>query len=116
MDVAPEILSKPYIAINTIDCRPEYCGRFEELFATRAHAIDRMPGFITMQVLKCEKVVGRYLVVSQWQNKAQFDAWVGSPEFIEGHKRGFQDLQEAKERGDAPPMVSDFQTFHVIAS
>ncbi len=104
-----------FVAINFIDCQADYCERFEQLFGTRAKAIDRIAGFIDMAVLKSEGQPGRYLVFSRWQSKAGFDAWVGSPEFIEGHRRGFEDLREAKERGDAPPMTSTFQTYTVIA-
>ncbi len=41
-----------FVAINYITCTAEYRGRFEELFATRARAIDRMPGFISFELLK----------------------------------------------------------------
>jgi len=36
---------KSFVAINYISCKDFYRPRFEELFGTRAHAIDRMPGF-----------------------------------------------------------------------
>jgi heme-degrading monooxygenase HmoA len=41
-----------FVAINRIYCHDDYRERFEQLFATRAHAIDRMPGFLGMQVLR----------------------------------------------------------------
>lgn len=34
-----------FVAINYIDCEPDYVNRFEELFGSRAQAIDKMPGF-----------------------------------------------------------------------
>ena len=43
-------MNKKFVAINYIACEQHYRERFEELFATRAHAIDRMPGFVDMQV------------------------------------------------------------------
>jgi heme-degrading monooxygenase HmoA len=103
-----------FVAINTIHCSPGYIGRFEQLFATRARAIDRMPGFRGMEVLKSSNAGEPYLIVSRWVDKAAFDAWVGSPEFHEGHKRGFDDLREAKERGEPPPMTSDFRTYTML--
>lgn len=33
---------KNFVAVNYIDCKPEYRERFEELFATRAKQIDTM--------------------------------------------------------------------------
>lgn len=104
-----------FIAINTITCHPSYAARFEALFESRKGAIDRVPGFIRMMVLRPRKPHSSYLVVSEWENAGCFQAWVGSPEFHEGHKRAFEDLAEAKARGDEPPMVSEFATYEVFA-
>jgi heme-degrading monooxygenase HmoA len=103
-----------YVAINTINCKPHYRERFECLFCSRAHAIDRVEGFIGMHVLKCETESEPYLIVSYWRDRTAFDSWVGSPEFIEGHKRGFDDLAIAKARGEEPPMTSEFRTYSIL--
>ncbi len=104
-----------FVAINYITCQPWYRERFEELFRTRARAIDRMPGFRGMYVLRPQREGDPYLVVSHWESEAHFRAWLQSPEFLEGHKRGFEDMKRAKERGEEPPMKSDFRTYEVIA-
>lgn len=104
-----------FVAINMITCREDYRERFEKLFRTRAHAIDRMPGFCGMQVLKPHRVGDPYLVVSFWRSEEDFRRWVGSEEFREGHQRGFADLEEARSRGLDPPMHSEFCTYDVIA-
>lgn len=125
-------LNATFVAVNTITCKPEYRERFEELFATRAKAIDRMPGFCGMQVLRPDgkpkrpknapKGVslpgddqGAYLIVSYWRRREDFEGWTGSPEFLEGHKRGFEDVRRAKESDKEPPMTSAFHTYEVIA-
>ncbi len=107
---------KEFVAINYIDCEPEYKGRFEELFATRAHAIDTMPGFKNMHVLKPADDSGQYLIVSYWQSEEHFKAWTGSPAFMEGHKRGFADIAKAKAEGKTPPMKSTFKTYSIITN
>jgi heme-degrading monooxygenase HmoA len=104
-----------FVAINFISCKEHYRPRFEELFATRVKAIDRMPGFLFMNVLKPSNNEGEYLIVSYWTNEEAFNRWTKSPEFIEGHKRGFEDIRLAKERNEEPPMKSDFKTYTVIA-
>ena len=76
--------------------------------------IDTMPGFIGMSVLKDEDPTGAYLVISYWKSKECFDAWVGSPEFYEGHKRAFADLKAAKQRGEQSPMKSEFRTYDIL--
>ena len=109
-------MQKKFVAINYIHCQPDYTGRFEELFGSRAHAIDAMPGFIDMQVLKPQKPGEAYLIVSHWENEEAFKTWTTSPAFIEGHKRGFEDIRKAKEEGKTPPMTSDFKVYEVIAN
>jgi len=108
-------MQKPFVAINYIECVEEYKPRFEELFSTRAKAIDKMPGFQFMNVLKPQTSDSPYLIVSFWDSEEQFKAWTSSPEFIEGHKRGFEDLRKAKELGQQAPMTSSFKTYQVIS-
>jgi len=104
-----------FVAINFIDCKDHYRPRFEELFSSRAKAIDRIPGFKRMQVLRPNKEGEAYLIVSYWESEENFKSWTGSPEFIEGHQRGFEDIKLAKERGEEVPMKSTFVTYDVIA-
>lgn len=104
-----------FVAVNYILCKPSYVPRFEELFSTRAGAIDRVPGFVEMFVLRPDIPNEAYLIVSQWADDSSFKTWVGSPEFYEGHARGFEDLRAAKEAGEEPPMKSTFQTYSVLA-
>lgn len=108
-------MSESFVAINYIDCTEEYQSRFEELFGTRAKAIDQMPGFKFMNVLKPKSPGNPYLIVSFWENEDSFKAWTSSKAFIEGHKRGFEDIRKAKEAGQTPPMTSTFKTYDVIA-
>lgn len=108
-------MKKNFVAINYISCESHYKERFEQLFATRAHAIDRMPGFVDMQVLRPQSD-GDYLIVSHWESEEAFKQWTNSPEFIEGHKRGFDDIRKAREKGEEPPMRSSFKTYSVIAN
>lgn len=102
-----------FVAVNYITCEEHYRERFEELFTTRAHAIDTLPGFLGMNLLKPNED-GHYLVISHWESEEQFQAWTKSPEFIEGHKRAFADLKRYKEEGKKPPMDSDFKTYTVL--
>ncbi|HNV27862.1 MAG TPA: antibiotic biosynthesis monooxygenase [Cyclobacteriaceae bacterium] len=107
-------MEKKFVAINYIKCEPHYRERFEELFASRARAIDRMPGFVDMQVLR-PNGEGEYLIVSHWASEEAFKTWTTSTEFLEGHKRGFDDIRKAREQGVKPPMSSSFKTYEVIA-
>lgn len=104
-----------FVAINNISCKEEYKEKFEMLFATRAQAIDRMPGFKNMHVLRPTDGKGDYLIVNYWETADHFKKWTTSPEFIEGHRRGFEDIAQAKREGKEAPMKSDFKTYEVIS-
>lgn len=103
-----------FVAINYIDCQDGYQNRFEELFSTRAHAIDRLPGFRHMHVLKPDEDGGSYLIVSYWDSEEDFKEWTRSAEFMEGHQRGFADIKRAKAEGKTPPMTSTFKTYSIL--
>ena len=105
-----------FVAVNYISCDSDYRERFESLFKSRAHAIDRLPGFRNMNVLRPEKEGDQYLIVSFWDTKENFESWTKSPEFIEGHKRGFADVKKAVDEGRKPPMTSDFKTYEIITN
>lgn len=107
-------MQKNFVAINYITCSPEYTERFEYLFGSRARAIDAMPGFVDMHVLRPDKDAGQYLIISYWETEAAFKSWTSSKAFLEGHKRGFADLAQARAEGRPSPMHSDFKTYQII--
>jgi len=103
-----------FVAVNYIRCSDAYRERFEQLFRSRAHAIDRLPGFHRMMVLKPQREDDCYLVVSFWTDRASFDHWHASAAFAEGHRRGFADVSAAKARGEAPPMTSRMEGYELL--
>jgi heme-degrading monooxygenase HmoA len=103
-----------FVAVNFISCTEDYRGRFEELFRSRAHAIDTAPGFRSMVVLRPQREGGDYLVVSHWSDRAAFDGWHASPAFKAGHSRGFEDIRAARERGETPPMTSRMELYDIL--
>ena len=104
-----------FVAINYITCTEDYRERFETFFKTRAKAIDNMPGFKYMEVLKPNDEESDYLIISHWESEKYFQNWTKSGAFMEGHRRGFSDLAAAKEKGEKPPMQSTFKTYNIIA-
>lgn len=103
-----------YVAVNSIQVDSDYVPRFEELFKSRAHEIDRVPGFQWMHVLKPTHSGEAYLVVSYWDDQTSFENWTTSREFLDGHRRAFADMAEYKRRGQDAPMKSKFHTYEVL--
>lgn len=74
-----------YIVTNRIPVAKDYVDMFQERFRNRAGQIDKQPGFVRMQVLKPDMPDTPYLVQTTWQDKAAFEAWVGSEDFKTAH-------------------------------
>jgi len=72
---------------NRIFVAPEYAEAFEERFRNRAGQVDTMPGFIMNQVLRPVNPGDPYVVLTFWETRAHFEAWVGSDAFRQGHAR-----------------------------
>lgn len=74
-----------------------------------------MSGFINMEVLKPIETGNEYLIISHWETVEKFQVWTKSQEFLDGHKRGFDDIITFKKKGKQLPVKSVFKTYKVIA-
>ncbi len=103
-----------FIAINYINCEKNYRERFELLMKSRKKAVDTMPGFRGMEVLKPTNIDYEYLIISRWDDEKFFISWQHSAQFTEGHRRGFEDISKAKKEGNRQPMLSTFKTYEIL--
>ena len=76
-----------FVVMNRIPVNPEYAEQFEERFRSRAGEVDKMKGFIRNQVLRPALPENPYVVMTFWESKEDFDAWVNSESFQRGHAR-----------------------------
>jgi heme-degrading monooxygenase HmoA len=68
---------------------------FEKTFMERDRAVDRMPGFIDMQVLRPAE--GRtYVVMTRWKSREAFQHWTESEAFISAHRKQSPGLAESR--------------------
>jgi heme-degrading monooxygenase HmoA len=74
-----------FIVANRVPVAQHYQEMFEERFRNRAGQIEKQPGFVRMQVLQPAKPEVPYIVLTTWQDKAAFEAWVGSEDFRAAH-------------------------------
>ncbi len=63
----------------------EAAERFEQSWTQRAGQVDKMPGFKGLEVLKDGATPGRYIVLTRWETKADFDGWAQSQAFAHAH-------------------------------
>jgi heme-degrading monooxygenase HmoA len=76
-----------FVVMNRIPVNPEYKDQFEERFTNRAREVDKMPGFVRNQVLRPDNPDDPYIVLTVWQSKGDFEAWVNSEAFQKGHAK-----------------------------
>ena len=72
---------------NRIYVTAEYAEAFEERFRNRAGLVDKMPGFISNQVLRPVKQGDPYVIFTQWESRESFEAWTKSDAFVKGHSK-----------------------------
>jgi heme-degrading monooxygenase HmoA len=66
---------------------------FEKTFTGRDRAVDQMPGFLDLQVLR--PVEGRvYIVMTRWKSREAFEQWTQSEAFISAHRKQSPDVAE----------------------
>ncbi len=65
---------------------PEALERVVEAFRGRARRIEGQPGFLGLLVL-ADRGKGEVLVLSLWESREAFRAWVESDAFREAHER-----------------------------
>jgi heme-degrading monooxygenase HmoA len=72
---------------NRIFVNSEYAEQFEEAFRKRAGLVDAMPGFISNQVLRPVNPGDPYIVLTLWNARSDFEAWIRSEAFTQGHAK-----------------------------
>jgi heme-degrading monooxygenase HmoA len=74
------------VVMNRIPVAEGREQEFEQTFAERDRAVDQVPGFVDLQVLRPSE--GRtYVVMTRWKSRAAFDAWTKSDAFITAHRK-----------------------------
>ena len=76
-----------FVVMNRISVNPNYAEQFEDRFRNRAGEVDQMEGFVRNQVLRPANPADPYIVMTFWQSQADFDNWVNSDAFKQGHAR-----------------------------
>jgi heme-degrading monooxygenase HmoA len=84
-----------FVVMNRIPVNAEYTEQFEERFRNRAGEVDQMKGFIRNQVLRPANPEDPYVVMTFWESRDDFDAWVGSEAFQKQHAKPGTLPQEA---------------------
>jgi len=96
--------------MNRMTVPNEFKDKFEMTFRTRAKAVDRRPGFVRAEILRPAQG-NEYIVMTHWESQAAFDAWTGSAEYREGHRR----VGEFKDASGNLVLTSKVEKYEVFA-
>ncbi|HSL01411.1 MAG TPA: antibiotic biosynthesis monooxygenase [Rubrobacteraceae bacterium] len=72
---------------NSLPVKDGAADRIVERFAESRGHVQDFPGFVSMEVLKSDNG-DEVLVITRWEDRTSFDAWVRSDEFARAHGRG----------------------------
>jgi heme-degrading monooxygenase HmoA len=95
-----------FVVMNRFPVNPEYAEQFETRLRNRPQRVDRQQGFIQAQFLRPSQSDDPYIVLTVWESKADFEAWVKADSFTEKHA-GRRTLRPEVFRG--PNKVESFE-------
>jgi heme-degrading monooxygenase HmoA len=76
------------VRINAITVPPEDGDELLERFRNRLGSVDDRTGFLGFELLRpTSEAETRWFVVTHWETPEDFDAWLRSTYFSEGHAR-----------------------------
>lgn len=83
------------VVMNRIPVAEGREAEFEKTFTERDRAVDLMPGFIDLQVLRPTE--GRiYVVMTRWKSRQDFERWTQSEAFVAAHQKQTPGLAESR--------------------
>lgn len=74
-----------FVAINVLTVPPQMRDTLEQRFAARAGEVDRMQGFEHFELLRPADGQDRYFVYTRWASREDFEGWLQSQAFGQGH-------------------------------
>lgn len=75
-----------YVVMNRVMVNAGWEDEFEARFRKRSGEINRVPGFVSMQILKPDGEGLPFIVLTHWQDNAAFEAWIHSEDFKLAHQ------------------------------
>jgi heme-degrading monooxygenase HmoA len=82
-----------YVSLSRLRVPAHTSEELIAAFRRRAHLVDGAPGFVDLQVWRSDRDAGEILMVSRWQDREAFKAYMRSPEHRLSHERIDPQLQ-----------------------
>ena len=82
-----------YVSLSRLRVPAHASDELIAAFRRRAHLVDEAPGFVDLQVWRSDRDAGEILMVSRWQDREAFKAYMKSQEHRISHERIDPQLQ-----------------------
>ena len=76
-----------YVSLSRLRVPPERAGELVAAFRHRAGLVDGFDGFVDLQVWQSDRDPGELVMVSRWDSRAHFTAYMRSAEHRASHAR-----------------------------
>jgi heme-degrading monooxygenase HmoA len=100
-----------YVSVSRLRVDEERVGELVAAFRARAGLVDGFPGFVDLQVWHSDRDPGEVLMVSRWEDREQFKAYMKSQEHRVSHDRIDAGLKDAI----ALERLEHLHTYEVVA-
>jgi heme-degrading monooxygenase HmoA len=82
--------------MNVVHVKEDRKEEFERTFLERESRVHLAEGFVAFELLRRDRD-GEYLVLSSWESREDFDAWLGSDLFKASHEHADGELADFNE-------------------
>jgi heme oxygenase (mycobilin-producing) len=100
-----------YVSVSRLRVPAERTPELVAAFRRRAHLVDSAPGFLDLQVWQSDRDRTELMMVSRWQDRAAFTAYMRSPAHRASHARIDPELDAAIKL----ERLEHLHTFDVVA-
>ena len=76
-----------YVSMSRLRVRESESDALVQAFRGRARLVEAAPGFVDLQVWRSDRDPGEILMVSRWQDRASFTAYMRSSAHRVSHER-----------------------------
>src|SRR3954471_1740013 len=84
-----------YVSLSRLRVEPDRAPELVAAFQARARLVDGFDGFVDLQVWQSDRDPGELVMVSRWESRAHFTAYMRSREHRVSHERIDPGLDEA---------------------
>ena len=84
-----------YVSVSRLRVDPAIVDDLIDAFQDRLRLVDAFAGFLGLEVWHSDRDVGEVLMVSHWATRADFTAYMKSPEHRASHDRIAPRIQDA---------------------